>query len=137
MAVHAGDLLKEATIIFITSTVVWSQIKQQGGNRLHPSTENWSKRTVVFILYYSVHKISENSRLSIAMCSVLLTSTLTTVLVQSIFSRGKFFFISQTHLSPGSTYLITDEKMQTVPAEALLCHGFLLLGTHRGTSKLL
>ena len=58
------------------------------------------------------------------MCSVLLTSTLTTVLVQSIFSRGKSFFISQTHLSPGSTYLITDEKMQTIPAEALLCHGF-------------
>ena len=43
VAVHAGDLLKEATIIFITSTVVWSQIKQQGGNRLHPSTENWTK----------------------------------------------------------------------------------------------
>ena len=28
-AVHAQDLFKEATIIFITSTIVWSQIKQQ------------------------------------------------------------------------------------------------------------
>ena len=31
-AVHAWDILKEAAIIFITSTVVWPQIKQQGGN---------------------------------------------------------------------------------------------------------
>ena len=31
-AVHAWDLLKEVSIIFITSTMVWSQIKQQGGN---------------------------------------------------------------------------------------------------------
>ena len=29
-AVHGGDLLKEAAIIFITSTIVWSQVKQQG-----------------------------------------------------------------------------------------------------------
>ena len=35
--------LKEVTFIFITSTVVWSQVKQQGGNRLHPSTETWTK----------------------------------------------------------------------------------------------
>ena len=26
------DLLKKITITFITSTIVWSQIKQQGGN---------------------------------------------------------------------------------------------------------
>ena len=31
-AVHGGDLLKEVTIIFIASTIVWPQIKQQGGN---------------------------------------------------------------------------------------------------------
>ena len=31
-AVHAWDLLKEAAIIFITSTIVWPQVKQQGGN---------------------------------------------------------------------------------------------------------
>ena len=31
VAVHAWDLLKEVTIIFITSTVVWTQVKQ-GGN---------------------------------------------------------------------------------------------------------
>ena len=31
MAVLAWNLLKEATV-FITSTIVWSQVKQQGGN---------------------------------------------------------------------------------------------------------
>ena len=31
-AVSAQDLLKEVAIIFITSTIVWSQVKQQGGN---------------------------------------------------------------------------------------------------------
>ena len=30
------DLLKEVTIIFITSTVVWPQAKQQGGNTALP-----------------------------------------------------------------------------------------------------
>ena len=32
VAVCPGDLSKEVVIIFITSTIVWSQIKQQGGN---------------------------------------------------------------------------------------------------------
>ena len=32
VAVCAWDLLKEVTIIFITSTTVWPQVKQQGGN---------------------------------------------------------------------------------------------------------
>ena len=38
MSVHTGccscawDLLKEVAIIFITSTIVWLQVKQQGGN---------------------------------------------------------------------------------------------------------
>ena len=31
-AVHARDLLKEVAVIVITSTMVWSQVKQQGGN---------------------------------------------------------------------------------------------------------
>ena len=31
-AVHAWDLLKEVTIIFITSTIVWPQVRQKGGN---------------------------------------------------------------------------------------------------------
>ena len=30
------DLLKEVTIIFITSTIVWSQVKQQGRNTALP-----------------------------------------------------------------------------------------------------
>ena len=28
----AWDLLKEVTIIFITSTIIWPQVKQHGGN---------------------------------------------------------------------------------------------------------
>ena len=32
VAVRAWDLLKEVAIIFITSTIVWSQVKQQGRN---------------------------------------------------------------------------------------------------------
>ena len=35
-AVRAWDLLKEGAIIFITSTMVWSQVKQQGGNTALP-----------------------------------------------------------------------------------------------------
>jgi len=37
-AVPAQDLLKEVTIIFITSTIVWPQVKQQGGNTAPPIT---------------------------------------------------------------------------------------------------
>ena len=43
VAVHAWDLLKEVNIIFFTSTIVWPQVKQQGGNEPHSSTENWIK----------------------------------------------------------------------------------------------
>ena len=35
-AVHAWDILKEVTIIFITSTIAWPQVKQQGGNTALP-----------------------------------------------------------------------------------------------------
>ena len=35
-AVCAWDLLNKVTIIFITSTIVWSQVKQQGGNTALP-----------------------------------------------------------------------------------------------------
>ena len=42
-AVHAWDLLKEITIIFITSTIIWPQIKQQRGNTAPPINRNWSK----------------------------------------------------------------------------------------------
>ena len=37
------DLLKEVTIIFITSTIVWPQVKQQGGNTAPPKAENLIK----------------------------------------------------------------------------------------------
>ena len=36
VSVPAWDLLKEVAIIFITSTIVWSQVKQQGGNTTQP-----------------------------------------------------------------------------------------------------
>ena len=35
-AVPAWDLLKEVSIIFITSTIVWPQVKQQGGKTALP-----------------------------------------------------------------------------------------------------
>ena len=35
-AVHAWDLLKEVVILFITSTIVVPQVKQQGGNTALP-----------------------------------------------------------------------------------------------------
>ena len=42
-AVPAWDPLKEVPIIFITSTIVWPQVKQQGRNTALTSTENWIK----------------------------------------------------------------------------------------------
>ena len=42
-AVHAWDLLKEVTINFITSTIVWPQVNNREGTQLHPSTKNWIK----------------------------------------------------------------------------------------------
>ena len=41
VAVHAWELLREVTIIFITSTIVWSQVNSKKGTQLNPSTENW------------------------------------------------------------------------------------------------
>ena len=43
VAVHAWAILKEAAIIFITSTIVWSQVKQQGRNTALPIDRklNW------------------------------------------------------------------------------------------------
>ena len=43
IAVHAWDILKEVTIIFITSTIVWPQVNNREGTQLHPTTENWIK----------------------------------------------------------------------------------------------
>ena len=43
VAVHAWDLLKEVTIVFITSTIVWPQANSREGTQLHLSTENWIK----------------------------------------------------------------------------------------------
>ena len=43
VTVHAWDLLMEITIIFITSTIVWSQVNSREGTQLYPSIENWIK----------------------------------------------------------------------------------------------
>ena len=37
------DHLREVTIIFITSTIVWPQLNSREGTQLHSSTENWVK----------------------------------------------------------------------------------------------
>ena len=43
VAVQAWDILKEATIIFITMTIVWPQVNNRKGTQPHPTTENWIK----------------------------------------------------------------------------------------------
>ena len=50
VAVHPWDLLKEVAIIFITSTIVWSQVKQQEETQPRPSTENWIKDLLSMVL---------------------------------------------------------------------------------------
>ena len=40
VAVHVWDLLKEASIIFIISTIVWPQANNREGTQPHSSTEN-------------------------------------------------------------------------------------------------
>ena len=43
VAVHAWNVLKEVTIIFITSTIVWPQVNNMEGRQPHPLTDNWIK----------------------------------------------------------------------------------------------
>ena len=40
IAVHAWDPLKEAAIIFMTSTTIWPQLNKREGTQLHTSIEN-------------------------------------------------------------------------------------------------
>ena len=42
-ALFAWDLLKEVTIIFITSIIVGLRSNNREGTQPHPSTENWIK----------------------------------------------------------------------------------------------
>ena len=44
MMVHTWDLLKEVAIIFLTSTIVWPQVKQQGGNIAPPINSKLDSR---------------------------------------------------------------------------------------------
>ena len=48
-AVRPQDLLKEVAIIFITSTIVWPQVKQQGGNTSLSITNSQSSLRLAFI----------------------------------------------------------------------------------------
>ena len=41
VAEYAWDLLREVSIVFITSTIFWPQVNSREGTQLHPSTENW------------------------------------------------------------------------------------------------
>ena len=50
VAVHTWDILKEVTIIFITSTTIWPQANSREGTQLHPSTENWIKDLLSMVL---------------------------------------------------------------------------------------
>ena len=43
VAVPAWDLLKEVTVIFITTTIVRPQVNSREGTQPHPSTKNWVK----------------------------------------------------------------------------------------------
>ena len=45
VAVRAWDILKEVTIIFITSAIIWSQVNSRGARETQPhaSTETWIK----------------------------------------------------------------------------------------------
>ena len=43
MAVCAWDILKEVTIVFITSTIVGLRTHNKERIQTHPSTENWVK----------------------------------------------------------------------------------------------
>ena len=45
-AVQARDLSKEVTIILITSTIVWPQAKQQGGNIALPINRKLDSRFI-------------------------------------------------------------------------------------------
>ena len=58
---HAQDILKEVTIIFITSTMVWSQVKQQGGNTALPI-----KQIIGLKIYQVWPRPSEQNLVSIA-----------------------------------------------------------------------
>ena len=49
-AVHAQDLSKEVTIIFTTSTIVWSQVKQQEGKAAPPINRKLDYRSNQSIL---------------------------------------------------------------------------------------
>ena len=44
------DLLKEITIIFITSTIVWPQVNSREGTQRQSSTENWIKDLLTIAL---------------------------------------------------------------------------------------
>ena len=50
VAIHAWTLLRDVTINFITSTIVWPQLNSREETQLHSSTENWIKDLLSMVL---------------------------------------------------------------------------------------
>ena len=80
-AVHARDLLKEVAIFFITSTIVWSQIKQQGGN-----TELPINKKIGLTIYWAWPHPSEQDPVS---SSVSLSHQEASISLLSLSIRGQ------------------------------------------------
>ena len=74
VAVHALGLLKEVTIIFITSTVVWPQVNSREGAQPRPSTENWIKDLLSMALPSEQDPVSPSVSLSQQEVSISLLS---------------------------------------------------------------
>ena len=61
---YAWDLVKEFTIIFITSTIVWPLVNNREGTQPHPSTENWIKDLLNMALPSEQDLVSPSAGLS-------------------------------------------------------------------------
>ena len=61
---HCSILLKEVTIIFITSIIVWPQVNSRERAQLHPSTENWIKDLQSMALPLRARSVSHSASLS-------------------------------------------------------------------------
>ena len=59
VAMPPGNLLREVTIIFITSTIIWSQVKQQEGTQAGQSTENWIRDLLNMSMVAAAMKLKE------------------------------------------------------------------------------
>ena len=74
VAVPAWDLLKEVTIIFITSNIVCPQVNNGEGTQPHPSTEDWIKDLLTVALPFKQDPVSPSVSLSHQEASISLLS---------------------------------------------------------------